>query len=155
MSKYEKTFSDEVDWKIIDQLHSATAKFSSASIELKKMFIILIGISIPAIIKLSNSELDLSLFISTYILSFTFWYLDSFTFYHQENLRSKMDERFSKLRNKNTQAVNETDEYTLEDNRTESDRWYRAFTNSSVRLYHIFIGINTLALILYLTNIIK
>lgn len=50
--EYKKSFEDEVDWVIIDQLHSATSRLSTASIELKNMFIILIGISIPAIIKL-------------------------------------------------------------------------------------------------------
>ena len=56
--EYKKSFEDEVDWIIIDRLHSATSRFSTASIERKKMFIILIGISIPAIIKLTDSKLD-------------------------------------------------------------------------------------------------
>lgn len=158
--EYKKSFDDEVDWTIINQLHSATSRFSTASIELKKMFIILIGISIPAIIKLTNSKLDESLFITIYVFTFTFWYLDGFTYYYQENLRAKMDERFEKLKSKNT-AINseeentETDEYTLPDDRKKSNRWSRAFLNSSVRIYQIFFILNTIVYILFLKEIIK
>ncbi|WCC45219.1 hypothetical protein PJW08_03295 [Tenacibaculum finnmarkense] len=158
-TEYKKSFEDEVDWVIIDQLHSATSRFSNASIELKKMFIILIGISIPAIIKLTNSELDSSLFITIYVLTFTFWYLDGFTFFHQENLRDKMDERFEKLKLRNTISGTEDgnleiDQYTLPDNRKKSDRWCRAFTNSSVRIYQISLILNTIAFLLFKNGII-
>ncbi|MGD1890561.1 MAG: hypothetical protein ACFB15_08185 [Cyclobacteriaceae bacterium] len=62
MSEYKQNLDDEIDWKIIEQLHSATSRFSSASIELKKMYLILMGILIPSIIKLSGNSLDFSLF---------------------------------------------------------------------------------------------
>lgn len=157
--EYKKSFEDEVDWAIINQLHSATSRFSSASIELKKMFIILIGIAIPAIIKLADSKLDFSLFVTVYVLTITFWYLDGFTYFYQEKLRSKMDERFTKLKANNTEAKSyegksDKDEYTLPDSRTESNRWLRAFKNSSVRIYQIFFALNTIALILFKTGII-
>ncbi|WP_340155368.1 hypothetical protein [uncultured Winogradskyella sp.] len=158
-SEYKKSFEDEVDWVIIDQLHSATSRFSTASIELKKMFIILIGISIPAIIKLTDSKLDESLFVTIYVLTFTFWYLDGFTYFYQENLRAKMDVRFEKLKRKNTVSEtedenSETDEYTLPDDRKKSDRWSRAFLNSSVRIYQIFFILNTIAFVLFIKGII-
>jgi hypothetical protein len=157
--EYKKSFEDEVDWVIINQLHSATSRFSTASIELKKMFIILIGISIPAIIKLTDSKLDESLFVTIYVLTFTFWYLDGFTYFYQENLRAKMDERFEKLKRKNTVSEtedenSETDEYTLPDDRKKSDRWSRAFLNSSVRIYQIFFILNTIAFVLFIKRII-
>lgn len=156
--EYKTSFEDEVDWKIIEQLHAATSKFSSASIELKKMYLILVGIATPAIIKLSNDSLDFSLFVTLYILTLTFWYLDSFTFFHQENLRAKMDIRFQRLKLRNTnnnQTENNTsEEYTLDSNRTSADRWKRAFKDSSVRIYQVFILLNTIAFILYLTKVI-
>lgn len=156
---YKSSFEDEVDWKIIGQLHSATLKFSSASIELKKMYLILVGISTPAIIKLSDDSLDSSLFVTIYILTLTFWYLDSFTFFYQENLRANMNTRFERLKDRNTVNKNKinniTEEYTLENNRTSNNRWYRAFMNSSVRIYPIFIFLNTIALTLYLCKVIE
>ena len=156
-TEYKSTFEDEVDWKIIEQLHTATSRFSSVSTELKKMYLILIGIAIPTIIKLSNDSLDLSLFVTLYIFTLTFWYLDSYTYYHQENLRSKMDIRFKSLKERNTintEDNSETDEYTLENNRTASDRWKRAFKDSSLRIYHVFLALNTLVFGLYLFEII-
>jgi hypothetical protein len=158
-TEYKSTFEDEVDWKIIEQLHSATSRFSSVSTELKKMYLILIGIAIPTIIKLSNNSLDLSLFVTLYIFTLTFWYLDSYTYFHQENLRSKMDIRFNSLKERNTikseDNSNEAiDEYTLENNRTATDRWKRAFKDSSLRIYHVFLTLNTLVFGLYLVKLI-
>lgn len=158
-TEYKTSFEDEVDWKIIEQLNGATSRFSSASIELKKMYLILVGIATPAIIKLSNGSLDYSLFVTLYILTVTFWYLDSFTFFHQENLRAKMDERFQRLEDRN--IINEqlennsNEEFTLERNRTRADRWKRAFKDSSVRIYQVFIILNTIAFVLFLAQIIK
>ncbi|WP_272151118.1 hypothetical protein [Tenacibaculum aiptasiae] len=155
--EYKSSFEDEIDWKIIEQLHSATARFSSASTELKKMCLILIGITIPAIIKLSNDKLDFSLFVTLYILIFTFWYLDSYTYYHQENLREKMDKRFKRLKKRNSvkNEIDYNEEFTLEDTRTKVDRWKRALKNSSVRMYHVFLVLNTFTLILFLFKAIK
>lgn len=155
--EYKKSFDDEVDWTIINQLHSATSRFSTASIELKKMFIILIGISIPAIIKLSDSSLDTSLFVTIYVLTFTFWYLDGFTYFYQEKLRAKMDERFVKLKSRNNsdESNSEIDEFTLPDNRKESNRWIRAFKDSSARLYQAFFVLNSIAFFLFLIRIIE
>jgi hypothetical protein len=71
----------------------------------------------------------------------------------------KMDERFEKLKRKNTVSEtedenSETDEYTLPDDRKKSDRWSRAFLNSSVRIYQIFFILNTIAFVLFKKGII-
>ena len=153
-----RSFNDKIDWKIIDQLHSATSTFSSASIELKKMFFILISISSPIIIKLSDNKLDYSLFITIYLLIFTFWYLDSFTFYYQEGLREKMDLRFKSLTRRNisvTNTNNTGDEYTLENNRTSHGRTKRVLKHKSLRIYPVFIVLNTLALLSFFFDLIS
>jgi hypothetical protein len=67
--EYKKSVQDEIDWKIIDQLHSATLNFSSTSLELKKLLIVLIGITVPVLVKLAGDKLDLSLFVTIYLLS--------------------------------------------------------------------------------------
>lgn len=166
MSEYKPNLDDEIDWKIIDQLHSATSRFSSASIELKKMYFILMGILIPSIIKLSGDSLDFSLFITTYLLTLTFWYLDAFTYFHQENLRAKMDEKFEDIKNRNLKPEkitsnkpnseieegNETEEFTLDNDRNKDSRWKRSFTNSSVRMYPAFIILISIAFWLFLTG---
>ena len=70
--EYKKNLDDEIDWKIIDQLHTATINFSTTSLELKKLFFVLLGISVPTLTKLAGDKLDLSLFIAIYILIITF-----------------------------------------------------------------------------------
>lgn len=156
--EYKKTVQDEIDWKIIDQLHSATLNFSSTSLELKKLLFVLIGIAVPSLIKLAGNKIDLSLFITIYLLSMTFWYLDSLTYYYQENLREKMDIRFSQIKARNIESIilsnKITEDFTLENNRTYEDRIKRSAFNPSVKIYMFIWGLNSLGLLLYLTNLI-
>jgi hypothetical protein len=157
MKEYKRSLDDEIDWKIIDQLHTATINFSSTSLDLKKLFFVLIGIAVPTIIKLAGNKLDISLFITLYLLGFTFWFLDSFTYFYQEKLREKMDRHFSNIKTRNTQELivgAKKEDFTLENSRTESDRLIRSVNNPSVRLYMFVLGLNTIALILYLNEII-
>lgn len=156
--EYKKSLEDEIDWKIIDQLHTATLNFSTTSLELKKLLFVLVGITVPSLIKLAGDKLDTSLFVTIYLLAATFWFLDSFTYFYQEKLREKMDKHFSQIKMRNIEALivsdKKPDDFTLENNRTSSDRIKRSATNPSVRLYMFVIGLNTLAFILYLTGIV-
>ena len=103
--EYKKSLEDEIDWKIIDQLHAATLNFSTTSLELKKLFFVLVGIAVPTLIKLAGDELDLSLFVTIYLISSTFWLLDSFTYFYQEKLREKMDKHFMQIRIRNIGTI--------------------------------------------------
>ncbi|WP_100841402.1 hypothetical protein [Flavobacterium sp. 5] len=157
--EYKKSIEDEIDWKIIDQLHTATLNFSTTSLELKKILLVLIGIAVPSLIKLAGDKLDTSLFITIFLLALTFWFLDSFTYFYQEKLREKMDSHFNDIKNRNKETLILTeiksDNFTLENSRTSSDRVKRSLINPSVRLYMFVIGLNAIAFILYLTEIIK
>jgi hypothetical protein len=152
--EYKKSLEDEIDWKIIDQLHAATLNFSTTSLELKKLFFVVVGIAVPTLIKLAGDGLDLSLFITIYLLSLTFWLLDSFTYFYQEKLREKMDSRFTQIRTRNVETIAIFD-YTLENSRTKSGRIWRSLTNLSVRLYMFSVVLNTLAFVLYLIGVIE
>lgn len=67
-----ENIEDKIDWKKIDQLHNATINFSKNSLEIKKLLFVVIGISTPLIINLCNNQLDVALFISLYIIIFSF-----------------------------------------------------------------------------------
>ena len=155
---YTKSLEDEIDWKIIDQLHTATIKFSSTSLEIKKLYFVLIGIAVPTIIKLSANKLDISLFSTLYILTLTFWFLDSFTYYYQEKLREKMNLRFAEIKKRNKESLivpsNIVVEYVIETNRTNRKRLWRSIFNSSIILYLVFLILNSLAMWLYLKEVI-
>lgn len=158
IKEYKKSLEDEIDWKIIDQLHTATLNFSSTSLELKKIFFILIGIAVPSLIKLANNKLDTSLFITIYLLALTFWFLDSFTYFYQEKLREKMDKHFSQIKRRNLDVLivveKKEDDFTLENNRTSTDRMKRSVINPSVRLYMFVFGLNSIAYLLFLIGVI-
>ncbi len=158
MKDYKKSLDDEIDWKIIDQLHTATVNFSTSSLEIKKLFFVLIGIAVPSIIKLSGDKLDLSLFVTLYILTFTFWFLDSFTYFYQEKLREKMNRHFNEIKSRNKEALIITDSINqgliIESNRTSENRIWRSAFNPSVRFYIVLIALNTLGLWLFLIGYI-
>lgn len=157
--EYKKNLDDEIDWKIIDQLHTATINFSTTSLELKKLFFVLLGISVPTLTKLAGDKLDLSLFIAIYILIITFWFFDSFTYFYQEKLREKMDTVFNKIKKRNNALIiiqeNITNEYTIENIRTSKYRIFRSIFNVSLRFYLVLFILNTFGLILFLNQIIK
>jgi hypothetical protein len=161
-TEYKKSLEDEIDWKLIDQLHTATSTFSSTSLELKKLFFVLVGIAIPTLVKLAKDKLDFSLFITIYILGFSFWFLDSFTYYYQDKLRDKMDDVFSRIKQRNKDTIiianspnQNLEEFTIDADRTSETRVSRSIWNSSVKFYLIMIIINSVAIILFISGKIK
>lgn len=158
MKEYKRTLEDEIDWKIIDQLHTATVNFSATSLELKKLFFVLVGIAVPSLIKLSGDKLDLSLFITLYILTFTFWFMDSFTYFYQEKLREKMNTHFTEIKNRNKENLILPDTikqgFTIEVIRTKDNRLWRSVSNPSVRFYFFLLILNTIGILLFLNHFI-
>ena len=163
MNEYKRSLADEIALKIIDQLHNATNRFSSASLELKKLCFVLVGIVSTAVIKFSDNNLDLLLFISTTLILFLFWLLDAFTYYYQEKLRESMDKRFELLKQRNTiskfqvnsKHLSQHDELTLENNRKSKGRIRRSFLNSSNAFYYILIIIDIILMSLHHYGIIN
>ena len=154
MSEYKKTFEDEVDWKIIDQLHNATNRFSSSSLELKKIYFVLLGIVAPIVFKIGKEKFDIALLITPLVITLFFWFLDSFTYYYQEKLREKMDKHFVKLKERNMPPVTiikytheYTHEYTLESGRTSKKRFFRSVLNYSSAFYPAIVGLNIILII--------
>lgn len=156
--EYKKSLEDEIDWKLIDQLHAATLNFSNASLELKKLFFVLVGIAIPSLIKLSKDRLDFSLFITLYVLSIAFWLLDGFTYYYQETLREKIDKHFNQIKARNNESIiitnNIIQDYTIEVKRTKKGRLFRSIFNPSVWFYLVLLILNTIALVLFFNHTI-
>ncbi|MDG4654245.1 hypothetical protein, partial [Chryseobacterium arthrosphaerae] len=143
MEEYKKTLEDEIDWKMIDQLHNATNNFSSSSLEFKKIYFVLLGILTPIIFKLANNKFDISLLITPLFLSIFFWILDVITYYFQEDLRARMKNHFKELKKRNSAIPENNEEYTLENNRTSKSRLFRSFFNASSMFYPIIIGFDT------------
>ena len=154
----DKNIENEIDWKIIDQLHNAT-NFSKNCLEIKKLLFVVIGISTPLIINLCNNKLDRSLFISLYLFIVSFWLFDSYSYYYQEKLRAKMNDRFKNIseRNNDVNSVETSEEeFTLQKNRTNKKRILRSLFNMShLVFYGILFLLVTLGFVSYNYGIIK
>lgn len=149
MERDEK-IEERIDWKNIDQLHNATVNFSKNSLEIKKLLFVVIGISTPLIINLSNNKLDTSLFISLYIILIPFWIFDSYTYYYQKKLRAKMEGLFIEIKNRN---LNTTDVFQ---EKSQIKQIIMALFNlSHLCFYGVLLILITLIFILYLVDIIK
>lgn len=159
LKEYKKSLEDEIDWKIIDQLHNATLNFSSKSLEIKKMFLAFVGILVPILIKLSRDKLDWSIFVALYITIFSFWILDSYTYFYQERLRGMMDERFKRIssRNQEEKIIQDNKEkgFTIEEKRTKKISKAKSLFNASHLIYLIMLIINLLCCYLFWKGIIS
>jgi hypothetical protein len=152
--KNSGSIEDQIDWKIIDQIHAETMNFSKTSLELKKLFFLLISIAVPSLFKISGDRVELSLFITLYLLSITFWSLDSFTYFYQEKLRLKMDQHFTRIRNRNADVpiLSETsvDQFSISNNSSPFKKIKKSVFNPSVQLYLVVVVLNTIATLVYL-----
>ena len=158
--KTDKNIENEIDWKIIDQLHNATSNFSKNCLEIKKLLFVVIGISTPLIINLCGNKLDKSLFISIYLFIISFWLFDSFSFYYQEKLRANMNDRFKRISERSKDDGSSKDskdeEFTIQNDRTKNGRILRSLFNlSHLLFYGILVLLLTIGFILYGCEIIK
>ena len=158
LKEYKKSLEDEIDWKIIDQLHNATLNFSSKSLEIKKMFLVFVGILVPALIKLSGEILDWSIFVALYLSIFSFWILDSYTYFYQEKLRGMMNERFKSIsiRNQEEKIIQENKEkgFTIQEERVEKISKVKSLFNASHLIYLIMSILNSICCYLFWKGIV-
>lgn len=158
--EYNRTVDDDIDWKVIDQLHAATNNFSKTSLELKKLFFILVGISVPALLKLAGDKLEISFFITFYIYILAFWFLDSFTYFFQDKLREKMNEKFINIKTRHKEdcridSDKNKQEFTIENTRNSKNRLWRSIFNTSLSIYWILLFLNSIGIGLFLSGVIR
>lgn len=133
--EYKRSIEDEIDWKIIGQLHNATNNFSSKSLEIKRMFVLFIGVLIPVAIKLSNDALHWTLFASLYVAIICFWLVDSYTYFFQEKLRGLMDKRFVSISFRN--GVANSEDYVIKRERVENRGLIKSLAKSMFNFSHL------------------
>ncbi|MEG0483149.1 MAG: hypothetical protein RR569_08585, partial [Acinetobacter sp.] len=88
----------EIQIKLVDQLHNAVAQISNFCFEIKKFFITTLFVVLTFILTFTNKSLDIAIFITTYIISFCFWFLDATAYFYQVKLRAKIDNKLNKIR---------------------------------------------------------
>lgn len=88
---YVKTLDDELDWKLMDQLHGAVSQFSSFCFEIKKFCVTAEFVVLSLIASLMKS-VDLSMFVAGVVVPISFWVLDTTAYYYQVKLRGRMED---------------------------------------------------------------
>lgn len=88
---YTKTLQDELDWKLLDQLHSVVAQISSFCFEIKKFCVTTDFVVVTLVVKFTSDKLDPSLFVAGLIIPICFWFLDATGYFYQVKLRGTME----------------------------------------------------------------
>lgn len=156
---YIKSLSDELDWKLLDQLHGAVSQISSFCFEVKKFCVTTLFIALTFIIKFTANKLDHSIFVTGLIISVCFWFLDATGYFYQVKLRGMMDAIRERLASEHSpKLVLSLHAKTIEPSRVKTTllkRVVRAGLNHSMWLYFLLIFINFSIWLLYHAGIIK
>lgn len=74
---YTKTFEDELDWKLFDQLHGVVSQISSFCFETKKFCVTTAFVVLTLMINFTGDKLDHSLFVTGLVIPLCFWFLSN------------------------------------------------------------------------------
>jgi len=143
---YIKTLEDELDWKLLDQLHNIVSQISSFCFETKKFCVTTEFVALTLIVKFTGDKLDHSLFFTGAIIAVCFWFLDAVAYYYQVKLRGTMDAIQLRLRSRQSkQLVGIEKSNVIEPNRVNASWATRAFNagiNHSMWLYGFLVLID-------------
>lgn len=88
---YTKSLQDELDWKLLDQLHSVVAQISNFCFEIKKFCVTTLFVVMTLMIKFTADKLDHSIFVAGLLIPICFWFLDATGYFYQVKLRGTME----------------------------------------------------------------
>lgn len=160
---YTKSLEDELDWKILDQLHSAVSQISGFCFEAKKLCVSIEFVVIGIIATFTKNDkgspaLDHSIFIAAFLIPLCFWFLDSVGYYYQAKLRSSMEKirRDIAGRNEKKQIIASGQPFIAKE-RTGLSQFAmvkRACINHSMWLYGLMIVVDITTWVLYCKGVI-
>ena len=70
---YTRSLDDELDWKLLDQLHDAVSQISGFCFETKKFCVTTEFVVLTLFAKFTHDRLDHSLFVVGIVLPLAFW----------------------------------------------------------------------------------
>lgn len=152
---YTRSLEDELEWKLIDQLHGAVSQLSGFCFETKKFCITTLFAVLAFITKFTNEKLDSSLFITVAIITVVFWFLDSTSYFYQVKLRGRMQKAQKQLIENNKEQPSPTPDETPEyiaPSRVDAPlikRVMNAGLNNSMWIYAFLLIINSICWELY------
>src|SRR5690349_3446858 len=83
----QKDFQDGMDRIQLDQLHKVVLELSKNCFELKKLCVTVLGSAAVLICTLTQSQLDMALFVGTSLVILFFYIADCQSYFYQEKIR--------------------------------------------------------------------
>ena len=131
MSEEEtKTASDNIDWKIVDQLHDATLRISNDCFEYKKLCVAVVAGVIALMVRFGSEDNLQFVFAVCGLVCIGFWFSDATAYFYQRSLRKKMTEKINSIAARNGAPV---------EPRLENPTMAVAFFNRSMALYVVLL----------------
>lgn len=156
---YTKSLNDELDWKLLDQLHSVVAQISSFCFEIKKFCVTTLFVVMAVMVKFTSDKLDHSIFVAGFIITTCFWFLDSTAYFYQVKLRGAMESIRERIASRGELPAPTSEESAVIDHSrvsvSRSRRVIAAGMNPSMLLYVLLWIVNSLVWVLYCCGIIK
>lgn len=159
MTEYKRTIDDELDWSLLNQLHSVVLQMSTFCFRTKQVCLTVLVAIVGLIATFTSEKLDTSVFVAGALIPICFWFLDSIAYYYQVKLRGLMDSirdqiykrhGESVLRGPNLEVIADT-----RIDKSATKRLQDAFFNHSMWLYLVLFLINCVLWGAYLVGSIK
>ena len=150
---YVKSLEDELDWKLLDQLHAAVSQISGFCFETKKFCVTTQLIVVTFLLNFTKSKLDHSLFVAGTAVPVCFWFLDSVAYYYQVKIRGMMEAIRKRIQERNRDAIQTTGGTAIiAIERIDKSKWRlisAAAFNHSMWLYYLLTTVALLLWVLY------
>ncbi|MEN9865647.1 MAG: hypothetical protein RL748_1237 [Pseudomonadota bacterium] len=162
---YIKTFEDELDWKLLDQLHGVVSQISSFCFETKKFCVTIQFVVITLLAKFTKDQIADSLFVVGLLIPLCFWFLDAIAYYYQVKIRGSMELISIRLKTRNIPSLVISTEPDIDESKhliaggRGTRKWYRrvfdALINHSMWIYGLMISLDGILWLLFWKGIIR
>ncbi len=142
-SEYKKSFEDELDWNLLDQLHKVVLQISSFCFRTKQICFVAEVAVIGLLAKFTKETLNDSMFVAGFLIPLCFWFLDGIAYHYQVKIRGIMDGIQDRLIRRNTNRLVHFDSrLVIEKERvtgSQRRRVFNSFFNHSMWFYYILV----------------
>jgi hypothetical protein len=156
---YKKSFEDELDWNILDQLHKVVLQISTFCFRTKQICLTVEFVVIGLLIKFTNDKLDESIFVAGLAIPLCFWFLDGVAYFYQVKLRGVMDNIREQLHKRNsTPMVADIHGKVIEQrriNRSQLIKIITSFINHSMWIYFFLLCADVILWLLFRKGVIE
>lgn len=144
MGNYSRSFDDELDWQLLDQLHSVVLQISVFCFRTKQICLT-VDVAVAGILfKVTGNKLDDSIFVAGLAIPVGFWFLDAVAYFYQVKIRGLMEKIRAQLKGRNQDTLVDGVEHEpviakVRLEKTWLSKAWSAFANHSMWLYGILI----------------